>query len=396
MIDFSVVTTEAELQALAPAWDDLLRRARGYGAFSDFGWHMAAWRDVAAPRGCWLRVIVGRVSGRVVLIWPLVLDGGTLRFLCSEKFEYRDVLVETGPSAESWTVAAWRFARRRCGASWIDLRDVPVGQPGAAAWLARAADHAGARALVRITYAPVIRLARHKTFEMYAATLPARLQADQRRQWRRLENWPGDTGFHVVDDPTEAAALVQWMTMRKLEWAAERSIDVGAIREPGYRRFLAGVMGEGVASGAAMVCRLGGAAAPLSAGCGLVVGDRFCFYMFAYDPAAGTLSPSRLLLERVIRWCMANGLVTFDFLPGEEAYKPVWANDREAVADYVVPVSLWGHVRIAWGRHAMGWLARRPWVMRVYRAVPTALRARVRRRLSGGWDLLSDMETPRH
>ena len=386
-IRFDVVTEAAGFRALESDWRDLCGRAAPHSVFRQFDWQWRAWQHIASARGCRLRILVGRIAARIVLIWPLVLDGRQIRFLCSEKFEYRDVLVEQGRDATAWIAAAWWQASRLEGGRTLDLSDVRAGSV-----LGGFLDGSVRYGLRRKAGSPVIRLDRFDGWRAYAASLPKRLMADQRRQWRRLETIVGGEPFHIVSDDVEIDALVDWIFTHKLVWAAQRSIATGIYSMGCYRNFIKAVLHDAMASGSLMLCRLGPANAILSAGFGFVHGGRFVFYMFAYDANYHLISLSRLLMERVIRWCMERGLASFDFLPGSEPYKRVWADAQEGVVDYLIPVTLFGHGQIAWIRHVVMPLASQEWLRRRYLVMPRPVRGTLRRLLAGGWDAISAMQ----
>ena len=385
-IRFAVVTDSAGFRALEPDWGDLCGRAAPHSVFRLFDWQWRAWQHIASARGCRLRILVGRIDARVVLIWPLVLDGWLIRFLCSEKFEYRDILVERGREAAAWIAAAWQHLRRLAGGRALELSGVP-----ASSALGGFLDESVRRGLRRELASPMIRLDRFAGWEAYAASLPKRLMADQQRQWRRLETMAGVHPFHIVCDDVEINSLVDWIFTHKLAWAARRSIATGIYAAASYRSFIKAVLHDGLASGSLVLCRLGAADAILSAGFGFVYAGRFVFYMFSYDAAYNAISPSRLLLERMIRWCMERGLASFDFLPGSEPYKRVWADAEEGVANFLIPITLLGHGRIAWTRHVVRPLASQDRLKRLYLGAPRSLRAALRRRLAGDWSRMAGM-----
>jgi len=378
---FTTVTDTAGFRALEADWRELCQRAAPHSFFSLYDWQCHAWQHIASARGCRLRILVGRVGTRVVLIWPLVLDGRWIRFLGSEKFEYRDILVEQGTEAARWIAAAWQRASRLAGGDMLELREIPAGSL-LEDFFGRSVRHGLRRELA----SPVIRLDRFAGWEAYAASLPKRLVADQQRQWRRLAKMSGDYRFHVVCDAGEIDSLVDWIFTHKLAWAARRSIDTGIYPTPAYRGFIKAVLHDCLASGNLMLCRLGTADDILSAGFGFVHAGKFVFYMFAYDARYGALSPSRLLMEQMIRWCMERGLTVFDFLPGQEPYKRVWADGEERVVDCFTPVTLLGHGRMVWMSYVVGPLASQDWLLRWYFAVPRPLRMALRRSLAADFN----------
>jgi CelD/BcsL family acetyltransferase involved in cellulose biosynthesis len=377
VIRFSVITDSPGFRALEADWRALCERASPHSFFNLFDWQWRAWQHVASARKCCLRILVGRVDERIVLIWPFVLDGRLIRFLCSEKFEYRDVLVEQGPRAASWIMAAWRYVRRLPGGDVLELRNIP-----ASSSLCGLLDEKIPYVLRRDESSPVIQLDRFSEWAAYAASLPKRLVADQERQWRRLHALPGGPQFHVVSDAAEIDVLVDWIFTHKLAWAAQRCIETGVYPTVAYRNFIKSAVHDGLASGNLLLCRLSAAGEILSAGFGFVHGTKFVFYMFAYDAAYATFSPSRLLMERIIRRCMELGLTRFDFLPGPEHYKWVWADTSEGVVDYLIPVTLLGHGRMFSSRYLLALLSSQRWLAPCFRAIPAFLRRLAWRRLA--------------
>ncbi len=374
-VSFTVVSDTEAFRALEADWRDLCGRAEPHSIFLKFDWQWRAWQHVAAARGYGLRILAGRVGERLVLIWPLVLNRRLVRFLCSEKFEYRGALVERGPLASEWLAAAWRQTRRLAGGDAVDLRNLPADSR-----LAGFLEGAAGRGRRRSAGSPVIRLNRFAGWDDYAASLPKGLLSDQQRQWRRLKKASDRHQFHVVDEAGEIDALVDWIFTHKLAWAAKRGIATGVFSTAEYRAFIRAVLHDSLAAGNLVLCRLGAKEQILSAGFGFIDGRRFIFYMFSYDEAYQTFSPSRLLMERLIRRCMEMGLDTFDFLPGNEAYKRIWADSEDRVVDHLIPTTLLGHGWIAATTHFAGRGAAWDWLMALYRAAPLGIRRALRRR----------------
>lgn len=379
-ISFTWCRNEASVLALRQEWEALGLRARAHLSTVLFSYQWAAWRHVARPRGWQLRVLSGRSEGRLVLVLPMMQRRRRLRFLGSEKFEYRDVLVEDGPQADAWIGEAVGHLARCPGVAVLDLQDV-------------AADGALGVALSRLALSgaqgrsesPVIRLDGFAGWDDYARSLPKSLMADQKRQWRRVEAGAEPMRFRLVE-AGEADRLLDWMLARKLRWAAARGIDPGIMATQDYRRLLKALVGDAMARKAALFGRLGSAGRIASAGFGYIEHDRFVFFMFAYDEDLATFSPSRLLQEELIRCCFACGVALFDFLPGEEAYKRVWARDAVPVLNLLVPLTAPARARIVWSRKAVPWLARQTLLRIGYDWLPRRVRQGLRWALRGDWD----------
>ena len=119
----------------------------------------------------------------------------------------------------------------------------------------------------------------------------------------------------------------------------------------------------------------------LSAGWGFQWGDEFLFHMFAYDARHASYSPSRLFLQRLIQHGFETGVRTFDFMPGEEAYKRIWATHYIRTVSYLGATNWRGAMWLKLARTAP--LAARPIakLRRWYALLPERMRARLRHRL---------------
>lgn len=388
-ISFSWCANERHLRELQWEWEALRARARRTFYSQSFDYLLGAWTLIAGPRNRRLAVLTGRFHGRLVLLLPLIESGPHLHFLSSEKFEYRDVIVEDAPEADHWVRSALAAVRRRRDHACLDLQNMPM--DGMLGRILREEGKAGV-SMVGNTW--LIPLDRYEGWEDYAATRPARLMADQRRQWRRVEKISPDFGFHPAG-ADDLERLVPWVFDHKLRWARDRGINTGVFATPGYQAFTREVLRRGLDSGTSVLGWLGDADRIASAGFGHIDGDRFIFYMFAYDEAYAAYSPSRLLQERLIRIAFDRGLRLFDFLPGPEVYKSVWADPVQAMMGVLQPLNAYGHLRLAWSRDLAPRVRSHPLVSRCYTALPTALRNRLRSVLAADWDRICQMRPDR-
>ena len=118
----------------------------------------------------------------------------------------------------------------------------------------------------------------------------------------------------------------------------------------------------------------------ISAGWGYVCGSEFLFYAFAYDMDFATYSPSRLFLEGILQYCFRNGIRTFDFLPGDEAYKRIWATDYVHQESYLGALNWRGELLLRFSRTRF--ISGLPDALRdMYRRLPVRWRKAVQRRL---------------
>jgi CelD/BcsL family acetyltransferase involved in cellulose biosynthesis len=237
----------------------------------------------------------------------------------------------------------------------------------------------------------LIRLDRYANWDAYAAALPKRLMADQRRQWRRLDQ----AAFDVVDEAADIAPTIDFIIEHKLVWLASRGIAAANFGTPEYRSFLNAAANDALASGSLVLARLFAGDKLVSAAFALKRATELTFLMFAYDFAWEKYSPSRLLLERTIQWCYANGVALFDFLPGGD-YKELWTNDDVVATTYMIPTTARGYAIRKWYLADVASTLERSWVKKVYRHLPAPVRHAIYRMLAKrklvGLDFIRKME----
>jgi len=78
-----------------------------------------------------------------------------------------------------------------------------------------------------------------------------------------------------------------------------------------------------------------------------------------------------------VQWCFQNGVVLYDFMPGEVNCKGIWANDEFEVTDYLVPATLKGYVKAKLCASGLPVLMDRAWLRTVSKCLPDGLRRRV-------------------
>lgn len=336
-----LVTDTVAFEALRDDWQRLFESTREPHVFRSFGWCWNAWRLVAEPRGYALRLVTGRIDGALVLAWPMMEKDHVLRMVSAGILEYRDLLVRDSPMSERWIDQTWQFVMESVRPDVVMFQNLRL--PNfVAAWIA---SQRGARAIGG-GWCPIIRLDRFDSWDAYARTLPRSLASDQRRQWKRVRHALPGLAFRVVDSPADVEPVVDWITRHKITWAKQRQRIVWH-ESDAVSTLLKQVALDNLAAKRLVLAMLADGDTTISAGFGYVYGDEFHFHAFAYDEAYATYSPSRLFLECIVRRCIERGVRAFDFMPGDESYKRVWATDYVRTASYIAPGTLRGAVYLA-------------------------------------------------
>jgi CelD/BcsL family acetyltransferase involved in cellulose biosynthesis len=307
----NVLTDPASIAAMLPAWQELFRSC-GDSVFQSPAWHAAWWQHLADQEGRTPHVVtlhqgehlagiaslaVGRRHGLRVLEWA-----GT------RAFDYPDILLRRGIDRALF----WDAIRRSPAYDVADLRYVRSDSATTPA-LNRFAQKCGDDETI---YA--IHPARPDGAAWFD-TLPRSARREHREKVRALER-TGPVTLHQAASAAEAADMVDTLLHHKLAWAMRRSLDT-AFTAPGMAAYLkalaAGALQEGVLHLTALRC--GGLT--LSTHLGFTGVDGFYYYVSAYDPDWGQLSPGRIHMNLLVMWAFDHGCHRFDFLRGDGDYK---------------------------------------------------------------------------
>lgn len=329
-LDFHVVSQTPDFDGLRAAWDGLVAQTSKPHLFLRFDWWLNAWRLYAQKRGFCLYLLTGWSDDRLVLVLPLTIDNRVLRMLSSGTLEYRDAIVLPSENSASWVDQAWSFVRASVEADIYILQNLRL--PNALAQ--RLASDPSATEIGG-GWCPVIRLDDFPDWDAYALTLPKSMLSDQRRQWKRIRQAMPGVAFKVIDQPESVPGIMDWIARHKIAWGEARRKDAVWFTDSDIQLALKSAAELGLKDGTFVLAVLCDGETIISAGWGHHHGDEFLFHAFAYDPAFAKYSPSRLYLECLVKHCMARGVKTFDFMPGEEAYKGIWATDYVRTVSYI-------------------------------------------------------------
>ncbi len=341
-LDLQTISDSDGFRSLQSEWSLLCERASLQHVFSSFEWWLSAWTVHAERRGQQLALVVGRSQGLLVLVWPLVCEGRVLRMLSSGTLEYRDIIVESAPSATQWVEQAWTYVRSSVDADVFILQNLRL--PNVLAEQLR--QDRSARSIGG-GFCPVIRLDRFDGWDSYAASLPKSLIADQRRQWRRLERDLPGVSFRIIENHAEIQQVMDWISRHKIAWAEARQKNPAWYVTDSIWENLKRTARSAMDKDRLLMVTLADDDRVVSAAWGFLCGEEFLFHAFAYDADYSTYSPARLLLERIVKVCFDRGIRTFDFMPGDEAYKRMWATDFVRTESYTGPLTRRGRWLLA-------------------------------------------------
>ncbi len=308
---------------LLASWRDLAERA-GSSPFAGPHWHLA--RDETYGRGG-VRYLLARDGESLVGVWPLKFGGIAVHPAGDRLADYLSPLLAPGREEE----VVERFAAwfHRAGMMILDLPRLDAAQPT----LAEALSRWGYR-LVTLPgeVCPALDLSGG------VAGVEGRLPSGLRKRWRydarRLaREAPLEVDLVPSPEVSEAmATLMAWHTARFRRRGTPGSFF-------GRRRaFHERVAARHAAAGLLRLSRLRLGRRTIALLYALRGGERWYYYAAGFDPAVAGFSPGRILLGETIRLAAAEGMRTFDFLRGDEAYKRDWASERPRLQRIVATV----------------------------------------------------------
>jgi len=302
------------------------------------------WTQVFEPSGCELRVVVGRLGGRVALIWPQYVRGKRIyglwreaRWLGRDPLDYGEVLVEPSAGSETWIEAALRYSIAQAGADFMFLESVR--------------EDAKARPVVErlCTWkqaddpAPFLRLGSISEGATLEKHIPKRFRGSMNRRARRLAEI-GEVRFDFTREPDQLEDMVKWMNDRKWEWVDERGVVHPHGLEDEHASSLIDTIRDGAAAGHVLVGRLTLDDKLLAASVSFLSNNRLYYDYGSFDLRWAKYSPGSLLLRETIRWAVDNGIQVFDFAPGADHYKTKWSDGDVGITDYFIACTLLGRV----------------------------------------------------
>ena len=172
--------------------------------------------------------------------------------------------------------------------------------------------------------------------------------SDQRRQWKRAREILPNLSFRIIDKESEIKPAMSWIMEHKIRWLEKTNKSSRNLKSDEIQRHFLQVAINMHKDNRLVLGILGENEVILSAGYGFKSGTGFMFQAFSYDAKFENISPSRLFLEELVHWCLENGMNYFDFMPGNEAYKKMWATHLVRTDSYAGPLSRRGEFILKW------------------------------------------------
>ena len=349
-----VVSSPAELEALAPEWR-ALASARG-NAFLTPEWFFAWLRNYGDLAESAV-VVVRRADGRVRGIVPLVDDRSgpvrCLRFCGANLGDHFHPVARPEDELRVAGEAAQLLASG--GRRWRTLALDHVSAD--AHWwteIVRSAPLSLATSAYRDDSLPFIDLRGH-TWDTYMASRSRNMRSQIRRKTRALEREHGATFRRTGGSAELDRDLDALFSLHDARWQALGGSTLSTERSRAFHRDFAAAALE---RGWLRLWLLEVDSEPVAAWYGWRVGGRYSYYQAGFSPSWERFSVGLVLLAHTMRSAVDEGVEEYDLLRGAEAYKTRFAT-AERLVHTVVVTGARDPVRLLVGGEAMLWRAQR-------------------------------------
>ncbi len=310
MIDVEIVD---EVAPLAPEWDALVQRL-GVGPFRSPDWIAAHWSAFGTGR---LAIVAVRRDGRLGAVLALARRGSTARSVTNPQTPAFGVVAE-----DDVLVAHAVAALPAQGVSRLKLCYVDREDPLAGAVRQHARAHGQLLAERVMLRSPYIEL--DGTLDEYRGRLKSSFRADLRRRNRRLGE-QGDVQLDVRDGSSALEPLLaEAWGLEASGWKGQQGTAVAA--RPEIRSFYTDVAHRAAARRRLRLYFLRLDGTPIAVFFALEQGRVLYLIKGGFDPTYGRMSPSQLLLGRVIERGFATNVARIELLGGDEPHKVVWSD----------------------------------------------------------------------
>ncbi|BDV39981.1 GNAT family N-acetyltransferase [Methylocystis bryophila] len=339
---FEIVTDEAGFLALEPEWEKLRAQLHEPRFSQSFRWFHSGWETTGRPRGRRLFILVARVNGRVVLIWPLAIRRERLFWtvaapLGPEWTDYDPGLVEDSPGTIERLRGAWRFLRINCPADVILVQHCREGEPLQDVIGSDATP--GAASTDLSTY---VSWERFQDWTSYWNARSRKWRAEVGRRSRRFAEL-GDVTFGIVEDQAEFESLLAWSLAHKTAWMARTGLDNDFMRTAEFPVFLREIGAAPLTREGFVMFALKLDGRPVATRFGALDAFRYEDFFEVHDPEFAHYSLGSFALVECLKWCRERGLV-YDFRIGAEPHKLIWATGDRPLITYRLARGPWGRV----------------------------------------------------
>jgi CelD/BcsL family acetyltransferase involved in cellulose biosynthesis len=166
----------------------------------------------------------------------------------------------------------------------------------------------------------------------------------ERDRLRRRASSKGELRIEIAKDPSRAVELALEGIRMKVQWLKHHRVTNNAFSAERNVNALLSAVASRDADGGAVVSAalLNGEVAAVEIG--FIHKSVYSAFLGVFDFRHRDWSPTKLLTEALVEWCIVHGTRRYDLLPPSDSYKREWTNDACRVSDWIVPTSFAGRL----------------------------------------------------
>ncbi len=375
-LTFSIAGDLQALADLAPEWNALFETAGApHRVFQSFGF-VELWTRTFLAREhnacrCRLAILTVRRAGKLVLVWPLVVQRKfahtVLSWLGEPVAQYADLLIDPAEPALPLMQAAYAHARHVLRPDVLRLRRVR--QDAAILPLL----HAIGTHETGHVEAPFVTLGAGAGSSGFEDRQSGKAKKNRRRLMRRLEEQGKVEIVHATG--AQAASLVDSALIIKRDWASRRGLFAPSLTDPRFDAFMRAAAHTNAAATGCAVFSLSLEGHAVAIAVGFVCGRRLMLHLITHTECVEKCGAGILNLEAILRHAEARGLEAVDMLPPVADYKLQWSDGATPVCDHTLGLTPAGRCIAATLDGII-----KPLAKRSLDRLPLALRQRIARR----------------
>jgi CelD/BcsL family acetyltransferase involved in cellulose biosynthesis len=345
-LQLAVITRLAQFEALESEWNALFDRvARSSQVFQSFNWLWHWVNHYLNDRMC-LSVVTGRLDGRLVMVWPLIVRNlvavRQLSWMGEPTIEYGDILIDQSSESRHLVHQAWGMLKS------LDIDLIYLRKVRSDAMIAPFLAEFGTKC-IEFSSVPYLSLAGTRNFELYELRYTAKTRANHRRHLRRL-NETGSIAFVENREGPVARELANHALEMKRGWLVREGRFSRVLQDPRFAGFLRDIANGETRPVGARLCAVCCDGAPIAIEISIAHRDRVFGHLIVQDPRFKKQGLGRILAQYSIATAHQQGFAIYDLLAPDDDYKMDWADGSVGLRDYACPVSSLGRV------HAGIWL----------------------------------------
>ena len=351
-LQIDVIRDGAALASLAPEWDTLFARAahpaQVFQTHAFAALYARIYQLERPQRSAEFAIVTARSCGRLVLVWPMVMNRRSglvwLSWLGEPISQYGDALIDPALPRLELLHATYDHVRNTLAPDAFRLRKVR-----ADAAIAPFLSDLG-MIPAEVVEAPCVTLAAGGS--AFESRQSGKAMKNRRRLMRRLEE-RGTVEFRELTCDQDAATALTLALADKRDWLERRALVSPALGDPRLDVFLRAALADpNRATGcAAFELKLDGR--QIAFALGFRCKGRLMLHMITYAADAEKSGAGILNLEAILQRAEAEGLEALDLLPPKAEYKLDWADQSIPVASYTWGVSAYGRLAIATLDHGL-------------------------------------------